>query len=154
MSKEAITTRDGLIISGMLRWLILICCTPLLPAQTADIREMLANSAAAWNRGDLPAFASDYEDSPQTTFIGSDVVRGGTKAILERYRKRYSNREAMGTLTFLEVEVRPLASDLALATGKFQLERKAAGGGNASGRFTLVLRKTASGWKIIHDHTS
>jgi len=76
----------------MLRWLILICFAPLLPAQTADIRAMLNNSAAAWNRGDLPAFASDYEDSPQTTFIGSDVVRGGTKAILERYRKRYPNR--------------------------------------------------------------
>src|SRR6266481_13827 len=138
----------------MIRLLVLTCFAPLLLAQTDDIRAMLQNSAAAWNHGDLPAFASDYEDSPQTTFIGSEVVRGGTKVILERYRKRYPNREAMGTLTFLEVEVRPLASDLALATGKFQLERTAAGGGSASGRFTLVLRKTVSGWKIIHDHTS
>src|SRR5437899_4373262 len=136
MSKEAITTRDGLIISGMLRWLILICCTPLLPAQTADIREMLANSAAAWNRGDLPAFASDYEDSPQTTFIGSEVVRGGTKAILERYRKRYPNREAMGTLSFSEIEIRTLAPEIVLATGNYALTRTAAGGGDASGRFT------------------
>src|SRR6266581_652724 len=107
----------------MIRLLVLIGFAPMLLAQTGDITAMLKNSAAAWNRGDLPAFASDYEDSPQTTFIGSEVVRGGTKAILERYRKRYPNREAMGTLTFLEVEVRPLAPDLALATGKFQLER-------------------------------
>jgi len=27
-------------------------------------------------------------------------------------------------------------------------------GGNKAGIFTLVLRKGASGWRIIHDHTS
>jgi ketosteroid isomerase-like protein len=32
--------------------------------------------------------------------------------------------------------------------------RSAEGGGDASGKFTLVLRKTAQGWKIILDHTS
>ena len=138
----------------MIRLLVLTCFAPLLLAQTDDIRAMLQNSAAAWNRGDLPAFASDYEDSPQTTFIGSEVVRGGTKAILDRYRKRYPNREAMGTLTFSEIEVRPLAPGLALTTGKFRLKRTPAGGGDASGRFTLVVKKTPAGWKIIHDHTS
>src|SRR5438309_7848875 len=126
----------------MIRWLILICMAPVLGAQTENIRAMLLNSAAAWNRGDLVAFASDYEDSPQTTFIGSEVVRGGTQAILERYRKRYPNREAMGTLTFSEIDVRRLATGLALTTGKFQLKRTAAGGGDASGRFTLVVKKT------------
>ena len=138
----------------MIRWFVLIFFAPLLLSQTDEIRALLQTSAAAWNRGDLPAFASDYEDSPQTTFIGSEVVRGGTQAILERYRKRYPSREAMGTLTFSEIDVRPLATGVALATGKFQLKRTAAGGGDASGRFTLVLRKTAAGWKIIHDHTS
>ena len=34
--------------------------------------------------GDLAAFASDYEDSPETTFIGREITRGGTQAILER----------------------------------------------------------------------
>src|SRR5436309_15743133 len=109
----------------MYRWLILLYSTPLLFAQGEEIRTLLNNSAAAWNRGDLPAFASDYEDSPQTTFVGSEVVRGGTKAILDRYRKRYPNRQAMGTLTFSEIEVRPLAPGLVLTIGKFQLKRTA-----------------------------
>lgn len=139
---------------SMFRWLLLICSTALLFAQGDEIRAMLKNSEAVWNRGDLATFASDYEDSPETTFIGNEVVRGGTKAILERYRRRYPNRDAMGTLTFSEIEVRPLAAGLALATGKYSLKRTAAGGGDASGRFTLVLRKTAAGWKIIHDHSS
>jgi uncharacterized protein (TIGR02246 family) len=138
----------------MLRCLFLICCAPLLFAQTDEIRALLRNSEAAWNRGDLAAFASDYDDSPGTTFIGKEVTRGGTQAILDRYRRGYSTPEAMGTLTFSEIEVRPLGKGFALAIGKFSLKRTTAGGGDASGRFTLILRKTKSAWKIIHDHSS
>src|SRR5271157_4233598 len=138
----------------MLRCLLLLACASLLLAQDAAIRTILKDSEAAWNRGDLVAFASYYEDSPDTTFIGREVVRGGTKAILDRYRRAYPTREAMGTLTFWEIAVRPLARGVALATGKFALQRTAAGGGDTSGRFTLILRRTPAGWKIIHDHTS
>jgi len=138
----------------MLRCLLLIFCAPLLLAQNAEIQTLLKDSETAWNRGDLVTFASYYEDSPDTTFIGREVVRGGTKAILDRYRRAYPTREAMGALTFSEIEVRPLAQGVALATGKFALKRTAAGGGDTSGRFTLILRQTSSGWKIIHDHTS
>jgi uncharacterized protein (TIGR02246 family) len=138
----------------MLRHIVLLCCAPLVFAQTQEVQKVLKDSEAAWNRGDLVAFASYYEDSPETTFIGREVVRGGVQAILARYRRTYPTREAMGALAFSEIEVRPLADGVALATGKFSLERTAAGGGNASGRFTLILKRTPAGWKIIHDHTS
>src|ERR1700722_9604875 len=45
----------------MLRWLILIFWTPPLFAQDDAIRGLLSDSQAAWNRGDLAAFASYYE---------------------------------------------------------------------------------------------
>jgi len=138
----------------MLRWLLLLACAPLLFAQSDAIRKMMADSADAWNRGDLPAFASYYEDSPDTTFMGREVVRGGRQAILDRYRKAYPTRDAMGTLTFSEIEVRSLAKDVALVTGKFELKRTTAGGGAAWGRYTLIVRQTAGGWKILHDHSS
>jgi uncharacterized protein (TIGR02246 family) len=138
----------------MFRWCTLFCLIPLLLAQSDDVRAVLMHSEEAWNRGDLAAFASYYEDSPETTFMGKEVVRGGVPAILARYRKAYPNREAMGTLSFSNVEVRMLAPDLALVTGEFHLERTTAGGGDAAGRYTLILRKAPSGWKIIHDHTS
>ena len=138
----------------MLRLLILLCCTPLLFCQDSEVRTILKESEAAWNRGDLAVFASYYEDSPQTTFIGREVTHGGPQAILDRYRRGYPTRDAMGTLTFSEIEVRPLANGVALASGKYSLTRTQAGGGNASGRFTLVVRKTRTGWKIIHDHSS
>jgi uncharacterized protein (TIGR02246 family) len=138
----------------MLRWCLFLCCTPLLFAQADDIRAMMEKSQANWNRGDLAAFAADYEDSPDTTFVGKDVTRGGTAAVLARYQAHYPNREAMGTLTYSELSIRVLAPDIVLADGKFFLRRTASGGGDASGRFTLVIRKTPKGWKIIHDHSS
>ena len=137
----------------MFRWILLFCWAPLLQAQTDEIRAMLQNSVEVWNRGDLVAFVSDYEDSSETTYVGRDMVRG-SKAILERYRKHYPNREAMGTLAFSNVEVRPLKAGLALVIGEYRLKRTAAGGGGAVGRYTLLVRHTQSGWKIIHDHSS
>jgi len=138
----------------MLRCLIVLVWTPLLAAQEDAIRTILKDSEAAWNRRDLAAFASYYEDAPTTTFVGREVVRGGTAAILARYQRAYPTAEAMGTLTFSEIEVRPLGEGFAMVLGRFHLQRTAAGGGEASGRFTLILRKTERGWKIIHDHTS
>ena len=138
----------------MFRWLLPLACLPLLFAQNDAIQKLMTDSEAAWNRGDLPAFASYYEDSPDTTFMGREVVRGGQAAILQRYRKSYPTREAMGTLTFSEIVIRPLADGVALVTGKFALQRTKEGGGDASGRYTLVVRRTPAGWKIIHDHTS
>jgi uncharacterized protein (TIGR02246 family) len=142
------------IIVGMVRWLILLCWTPLLLAQNDEIRTLLKDSEEAWNRGDLAAFTSVYEDSPDTTFIGREVARGGAQAILERYRRAYPNRDAMGKLAFSEIGIRMLTPDVVLADGKYELKRTAAAGGDTSGRFTLIFRRTAAGWKIIHDHSS
>ena len=67
----------------MLRILVLLCCAPVLAAQTADLEKVLKDSEIAWNRGDLAGFASYYDDSPETTFIGREVTHGGTQAILD-----------------------------------------------------------------------
>lgn len=138
----------------MFRSALLFCILPLACAQQDEVRAVLTHSQDAWNRGDLAAFASYYDDSPETTFVGRDVVKGGVQAILNRYRKAYPSQEAMGTLTFSNVAVRMLAPEVALVTGEYHLTRTPAGGGDASGKYTLILRKTAAGWKIIHDHTS
>lgn len=138
----------------MVRYIVPLFCAPLVLAQTQPVEKVLEDSEAAWNRGDLASFASHYEDSPETRFIGREVIHGGVEVILARYRRTYPTREAMGKLTFAEIEVRPLADGIALASGKFTLQRTAAAGGDASGRFTLILRRRSDTWKIIHDHTS
>jgi ketosteroid isomerase-like protein len=102
----------------------------------------------------LEAFVQDYDDSAETTFIGREVTRGDRKAIFDRYRRGFPNRESMGVLTYSEMQVRMVQDGVANMTGRFALKRTAAGGGDTSGRFTLVWKRTAAGWKIVHDHTS
>jgi len=138
----------------MLRVILLLACAPLAFGQIKEVEKVLKDSEAAWNRSDLVSFVSHYQDSPDTTFIGREVVRGGVDAILARYRRAYPTPKAMGVLAFSEIEVRPLARGVALATGKFTLHRGTDAGGDAFGRFTLILKRTPDGWKIIHDHTS
>lgn len=120
---------------------------------SAEILAVVEKSADDWNRGDLEAFVQCYEQSPETTFVGTEVSRG-TEQVLSRYKRTYPDPARMGKTTFSELQARPLTPELAIVTGRFHLQRDAASGGDKSGLFTLVMRKGASGWRIIHDHTS
>jgi ketosteroid isomerase-like protein len=122
--------------------------------QTPNLEGMMRSSEAAWNRGDLESFVIDYDDSPETTFIGRTVTRGSRKAILDRYRRGYPTRAAMGTLTYSEMVIRMVSPELAIMTGRFELKRAQNAGGDSTGRFTLIWKRTPEGWKIIHDHSS
>jgi uncharacterized protein (TIGR02246 family) len=122
------------------------------PADEAAIRASFDQQTATWNRGDLTEFATAYKNSPDILFIGSKISRGYA-GMLERYRTAFPTREAMGTLTFSDIEVQPLDDCFATATGKFHLARTAAGGGDASGSYMLVFEKTQQGWKIVRDVT-
>lgn len=143
---------------------VLLGCIPLIVAQTATddasaIRAVMTAQVAAWNRGDIPGFLEGYENSPQTTFIGSSIQHGYAP-ILERYRKAYANKAQMGTLTFREISVRLLPCstgrvEYAVVTGRFHLDRTAKGtSAKDDGVFSLVWHKGAEGWKILLDHTS
>lgn len=134
--------------------LALILCSLLAASPEAEIRAVLDKQVAAWNGGDIEEFMTTYLDSPALTFSGRDGVTRGYRPVLERYRAKYATRQAMGVLRFSEIEIRLLGADAALVLGRFDLTREPAGGGNASGRFTLVLERTPRGWKIVHDHTS
>ncbi len=148
---------------GLLLVFAMFCAGPPVHAQAgseeAAIRAAMAAQTAAWNRADIPAFMQGYENSPETTFIGS-TIRKGYGPILERYTKSYSTPAQMGTLTFSDVEVRLLPGscgsvEFAVVTGSFHLQRSAKGEANKDdGIFSLVWRKGAQGWKIVLDHTS
>jgi len=151
----------GWVASAVLFYSAVLFCPPTLaqtaPVQTtsdgAAIEQVLHDQEAAWNRGDIDSFMHGYKDSPETTFIGKTLSHGYSP-ILERYKKGYATREAMGTLDFSDLEVRMLGSDYAVVTGKYHLARTAEGGGDASGLFSLIFEREASGWQIILDHTS
>jgi ketosteroid isomerase-like protein len=148
----------------LLPFLALILFSPSLRAQSAAedeaaIRSAIQQQVEAWNRADIPAFMQAYEDSDETTFIGLNL-RKGYQPILKRYEENYTSREQMGTLSFKDIDIRLLPNgcgktELALATGRFHLERTTHGpAAKDDGIFSLVWRKGPHGWKIILDHTS
>jgi uncharacterized protein (TIGR02246 family) len=132
----------------------LLCLSAVLDAATADdCLRVIIQSTEDWNRGDIEAFVQSYEQTPETTFVGTTITHGA-EDILARYRRNYPDRARMGRLTFSELQARTLSPTLAIVTGRFTLERTADAGGKATGLFTLVLRRGPNGWRIIHDHTS
>jgi ketosteroid isomerase-like protein len=115
----------------------------------AQVRAALDAQQVAWNRGDLDAFTATYDRD--AVFVSGDEITRGSRAVLERYKKKYSDREKMGTLTFADLEITPLSETAAVVLGRWSLKRV---NDEPHGRFTLIFRKISGGWRIVHDHTS
>ena len=118
-----------------------------------EIQSVLDMQMSAWNRADIEMFMTGYLNSPEITFQGKSGVTRGYGAVMDRYRKAYASPEKMGQLKFTVEEIRLVTKDSAVVIGAFALTRTEAGGGDASGRFSLVFVRTSKGWKIVHDHT-
>jgi len=129
--------------------------TPLKTAsqQELDVIKVLLKQETAWNRGDIDSFAEGYKNSPDTLFINNQIQRGFS-GLVAAYHRDYPTREAMGQLTFSELEVHPIDEKVATCVGKYRLERSKKNGGNAEGLFSMVFEKTENGWKIVIDHTT
>ena len=142
----------------LLALILLIFSNTLSTAQTsADQKSVDAIKAVinaqrdAWNRGDIQGYMEGYEKSDNTVFVSGDNVTRGWNTVLERYKKSYDSREKMGQLEFSDLEITVLSKDSAVVLGRWLLKRSK---DEPHGRFTLIFKKTKSGWRIIHDHTS
>jgi peptidoglycan/xylan/chitin deacetylase (PgdA/CDA1 family)/ketosteroid isomerase-like protein len=122
---------------------------------------LLAGQAEAWSAGDLEAFCSVYADD--ALYVSPSGTTRGRAAILEQYRRRYPDRDAMGTLT-LEVldartgdgvEVTPHGDAVpgrvhsVSIVGRWRLTFP--GRDPAEGRTLVVLRRAGDGWQIVQD---
>lgn len=121
-----------------------------------EIKQMLRSSAVSWNQGDLDGFLDDYWNSEELTFSGPGGVTRGWEEVRSRYEQSYWAPGAVrDSLSFEDLEVFPLGANHALALGRYVLHALGQGGGvSSTGYFSLVLRRTQEGWKIMHDHTS
>lgn len=113
---------------------------------------MLEESAAAWNRGDLEGFLSDYADVPTTTYVGSRGLVTGLEGIRAVYAPAFAPGAARDSLRFEDARVRSLPPLAGIVTARWVLH--AGDEVTASGPTTLVVRRLGSGWKIVHDHSS
>ena len=114
---------------------------------------MLHASAEAWTRGDLDRYLDDY--APDATFVGSSGLTRGRDAIRQAYIEGYwSTGMPEDGLRFRLLEVRTTGPATALAVGRYILYDRDTGDPTATGLFSLTLRHTAAGWRIVHDHSS
>jgi ketosteroid isomerase-like protein len=149
-----------LVIAGVFLLLGMVWCALHLQSRVivaadsepeAQIRAVLSEQQAAWNRADIAAFMKGYWSSSELTFAGSGGVTRGWQPMLERYRERYRDAQAMGHLDFSELEVHLLGKDAAFVLGRWHLKREK---DEPGGVFTQVFQRFPEGWRIVHDHTS
>lgn len=120
-------------------------------ADEAEIQKRLADSALAFNRGDLAGHLAIYDEG--VTFMTKDGPHPGVTPIEKAFREKYfRDGKPIQQLRFERLALHQLAPDAALATARWVLS----GGDTAeqSGWFTVVWLRTPAGWRVVHDHSS
>ena len=129
-------------------------------AEHAAVREqiaaMLVRSAANWNRGALDAFVDDYLPGDTTTYIGGRGILRGTAPIRAAYAPRFAPGGVRDSLSFVLLDVDPLAPDVVNVIATYVLSRRVTGRDSvtATGPTSLVMRRVEGRWRIVHDHSS
>ncbi len=116
-----------------------------------QILSILDQQMIAWNKGDIDGYMQGYWQSDSLKFVGKNGITYGWENTLERYKKAYPNKLAMGILKFEILSLEILSNDSAFMLGKWSLQRK---DDNPSGYFTLVWKKINGKWVIVTDHSS
>jgi ketosteroid isomerase-like protein len=135
--------------------LIVLCLSGVSSGQAGlaaenEIKTVLDLQKAAWNRGDIERFMATYWKSDALTFQSGNSRTHGWNDVLARYKKNYAPGK-MGRLDFTDLSVNVLSREAAYVLGRFKLDLD---GTLKEGVFTLILRRTKDGWRIVHDHTS
>jgi len=123
-------------------------------SEVSAILELLHQQRDAWNEGDIEGFmARGYWNSDELVFVSGDDEHRGYDAVLERYRKRYTEGGAeMGELSFIDLHLTPPMGDSATVTGRWNLEFERSE--DVGGRFILSLERKPVGWRIVRDETT
>ena len=111
---------------------------------------LLDHGAAAWNRGDLAGFMSDY--TLDASFVTPRLVVHGRADIQARYAPRFAPGGVRDSLYFRDLEVDLVAPDALNAIAYYVLQR--GDSITARGPTSLVMRKIGGRWYIAHDHSS
>jgi len=115
------------------------------------VAKVLEDQQLAWNRGDIDGFMQGYWKSDSLVFVGKGAPVYGWQKTIDRYKRGYPDKAAMGELTFDIIQVKILDSTNAFVLGGWRLKRDK---DTPGGYFTLWFRKINGEWKIVCDHTS
>ena len=132
---------------------------PLAPADAASIQAVLDRQTAAWNRHDIDAFVA--ETTPDVDWVNVVGMHWqGREAVRRAHVAFHKGMFAHSRLLPAETSVmRQLAPGVALVVYRGKIEGV---GQTPDGRpyptdgsvMTMVLVKTAQGWRIAHAHNT
>jgi len=131
--------------------LLLLSSCFLFAQDKEAVMKVLEIQRQAWNRGDIESYMQGYWKSDSLVFVGKTAPVYGWQSTLERYKKSYPGKAAMGQLTFDIIQVKVLDDNNAFVLGGWHLKREKDAPG---GYFTLWFRKINGEWKIVCNHTS
>jgi len=150
------TLRRTLLLTGVLLLTFTACqrqserTPPETAADTTAAAATLLATTMAWDEGDLDAFLAPY-DTASTFMTGQGPI--GKADLTARYAAKYfAGGRPVQRLTYDSLRVRTLGNGHLLMTGRYLLSGSRQP--DRAGWFTLIWRRTASGWTILHDHSS
>lgn len=121
------------------------------PKVEKKIMDSMKQQETCWNEGDIDCFMEGYWKSEKLRFMGKNGVTYGWQNTLDRYKKTYPDKSAMGKLTFDIISLEMLDKDKALMVGKWHLARSK---DELGGHFSLIWQKFEKEWVIVFDHSS
>lgn len=132
----------------MTLWMMSLMIAAGSPDPAAAAVAALEKQAADWNRGDLEAFCAIYAED--AIFLSPSGVRRGKAEVLAGYKRKYTSREIMGTLSFEFLDRRVAEGGKAVTVAaKWMLHRPQ--GTDASGFTLLALHLKGASWIIVQD---
>lgn len=124
-------------------------------ASKVDVQKAVKHYFDAANSGDVTAVLEMYSRRPEVSSIGDGDITRGWEAI-RTDTEQMVGKEGSYKFSLGVVDVVPLGDTYALAysSGTFTFATAEGGVAQIAMAFSFVLEKSASGWKILHDHAS
>ena len=137
--------------------LTLCACTASPPPLTgADVQQFVRNYAAATNSADAPKIMAMVLHDPTVSSISGGKIDRGWEAMQAAVNAGLEQRK--GNIELDTVDVTPLSSEAAVAMGTLKVRGIHQVGNmivdNLPVAFTIVVKRTPDGLRLVHEHYS
>jgi uncharacterized protein (TIGR02246 family) len=120
-------------------------------AEEAQIRRVIADMEASWNRGDFRGYMAGFKN-PDVVFVSRGEFQRDWQGTLDHYVRDYGGApERRGQLRFSDIRIEMLGPDAAQLISRYRLDRPL---NPQDGINTRLMRKVDGRWVIALNHVS
>ena len=118
-----------------------------------QIYDVLLKMLDRWNAHDIDGYLNAYWKSPDLLVLLDSEEYNGWQQLRDSYRIAYPNRDSMGRITPVRIQIKLLKPELALVlmwwSMSFPNSKQ-----NVVGNSMMNLQKFDDGWKIVASHSN